>query len=144
MTKQCSYCKQVKDASEFWVRRKGKPELASRCKKCTHEISRAWFKTERGKVAEKKATTNYRTNLRGQVIKHLGGKCKKCGYSDQRALQLDHINGGGSQLRKQKNSWSQFYREVLRGEHPHEIQILCANCNWIKKIENKEIKNAKT
>lgn len=79
----------------------------------------------------------YKENLRKQVIEFLGGKCCKCGYSDWRALQVDHINGGGTQLNKQV-SWSKRYRLILSGGST-EIQLLCANCNWIKRHENKEL-----
>ena len=71
----------------------------------------------------------------------LGGQfCKKCGFKDYRALQIDHIYGGG---RKELRLYShtKFLGKVL--EKPHLYQILCANCNWIKKSENNENYNSK-
>jgi hypothetical protein len=38
----------------------------------------------------------YRKLRRDKIIAYLGGKCIKCGFSDERALQIDHTNGGGS------------------------------------------------
>ena len=75
----------------------------------------------------------------------LGGKrCIKCGFSDERALQFDHINGGGCKDydrfggRKRVDSMQKYYIK-----HPEEakktLQVLCANCNWIKRHENNEI-----
>jgi hypothetical protein len=67
----------------------------------------------------------------------MGGKCIQCGFSDWRALQVDHVHGGGSAERKALKSNSKaFYAKVLA--NPEAYQLLCANCNWIKKYENKE------
>jgi Zn ribbon nucleic-acid-binding protein len=77
-----------------------------------------------------------------RVFKRLGDKCVKCGFSDRRALQLDHINGGGTSVRKSglSRKYSVYYRMLaLAPDTEQFIQILCANCNWIKRHENKEI-----
>lgn len=66
--------------------------------------------------------------LRLKVLTHLGGKCSECGFDDVRALQVDHVNGGGSKD-----------RALFAGREGNEkYQILCANCNWIKKYVNGE------
>lgn len=56
-----------------------------------------------------------------------------------RALQLDHKNGGG---RKEMIAIGvqQMYRQyLLKPELAKEkLQVLCANCNSIKRFENKE------
>lgn len=70
----------------------------------------------------------------------LGGKCVKCGFKDVRALQIDHINGGGSQERKERDFKMNFHKHVLESfiRKENKYQLLCANCNWIKRFENKE------
>jgi hypothetical protein len=84
---------------------------------------------------------------RQEVFELLGNKCANpfnlphpdwC--NDWRCLQIDHVNGGGvRELRGHKNRYS-FYgmviREIKAGSK--EYQLLCANCNWIKRYENKE------
>lgn len=70
-----------------------------------------------------------------------GAKCVKCGYDkDIRALQLDHIHGGGSKDRKTNRSTTkilQIFKDDL--DRLRDVyQILCANCNMIKKFENNE------
>ena len=35
-----------------------------------------------------------------EVIRRLGSKCSRCGFNDERALQIDHIHGGGVQESK--------------------------------------------
>ena len=76
--------------------------------------------------------------MRAQIIANLGGVCILCGFSDPRALQIDHIKGGGKkELATFRGNFRNFYRKVLTGEIDH-VQLLCANCNWIKRYENKE------
>lgn len=79
-----------------------------------------------------------RRRKRRELIELYGGKCVKCGFEDFRALQLDHINGGGRQ--HILNTGRRFYAEWLRTKWAQQkMQLLCANCNWIKKWENNEI-----
>lgn len=84
-----------------------------------------------------KATVKYQRKLRSQAISYLGSVCSNCGFSDIRALQIDHIEGDGSERRKTIDTY-RMYREILRGEPGY--QLLCANCNWIKRVENNEAK----
>lgn len=78
--------------------------------------------------------------VRLRLIILLGGRCN-CGYSDTRALELDHINGGGGKERKKKGNGSygeyRYYLDHL-DEARLKYQVLCRNCNWIKKCENHE------
>lgn len=77
--------------------------------------------------------------VKAAVYELLGKSCVRCGFSDIRALQIDHINGGGSKERK-RTYGRMIYLYILA--HPdesiNELQILCANCNWIKRHENNE------
>lgn len=79
----------------------------------------------------------YRHRLRAAVLSLLGNKCIVCGFSDERALQIDHINGGGAKELKALGNVA-MYRKILAvgGEG---YQLLCANHNWIKRAENKEV-----
>lgn len=80
-----------------------------------------------------------RTNWKMMVFGKLGGVCCQCGFSDIRALQIDHINGDGNTERKEIGSNSpKFYKKVLNDDGK-DYQLLCANCNWIKRSENNEI-----
>lgn len=86
--------------------------------------------------------------LREQALQYLGGKCANpvCGWantdgslgcSDFRCLQIDHVNGDGVKDRRKTGVSSVFLRKVLR-DTSGMYQLLCANCNWIKRVENKE------
>lgn len=73
---------------------------------------------------------------RSRVIKHLGGKCIRCGFDDPRALQADHVKEVGlAHLRSQ--NWRDYHKEILK-DTTGRFQLLCANCNWIKRAENNE------
>jgi len=77
-----------------------------------------------------------REEARRKAIEHLGSCCKRCGFSDLRALQIDHVFGGGTK-HVRSTSWKVRYAEVLT-DTTGKYQLLCANCNWIKKAENNE------
>ena len=78
--------------------------------------------------------------MRSKVLEVLGNKCIKCGFSDSRALQVDHINGGGHKERLNLGGWN-ICKKIISG-YTSAYQLLCANCNAIKRIENKEHRNA--
>ena len=69
---------------------------------------------------------------RRETLEFLGNKCIKCGFSDWRALQIDHINGCGI-----KNRLDRYALLVDVKKHSEKYQLLCSNCNWIKKYESK-------
>ena len=64
----------------------------------------------------------------------LGGRCVTCGMNDYRILQFDHINGNGHSHRKTFNSVAHFYKNIIE-EKGDGIQLLCPNCNWLKRLE---------
>jgi hypothetical protein len=61
------------------------------------------------------------------------------GCKDRRCLQIDHVNNDGYSDRRAKLSRHLFLRKVLADEIG-AYQLLCANCNWIKRFENEENK----
>lgn len=88
----------------------------------------------------KKSQNKCRRKKRDEVIELLGGKCVYCGIIDFRVLQVDHINGGGSAERKSGAYRAGHSYHVINSIKNDEkkYQLLCANCNWIKRYENKE------
>lgn len=80
----------------------------------------------------------YNDRMKAAVYDLLGRKCVECGMEDVRALQIDHVSGSGCQDRKK--SRSNYYKHVLQGilSSPGKYQVLCANCNWIKRSILKE------
>lgn len=70
---------------------------------------------------------------RASLFEVLGHTCVRCGFADKRALQVDHINGDGAEHRRRETNATGLLRSVKA--RPHLFQVLCANCNWIKKSE---------
>lgn len=107
----------------------------------TNKESRVLQVSDYQKDNPEKVNANFRkwySELRAKVMELLGGnppKCVRCGFSDVRCLQIDHINGGGSEQRRHLGSVA-ILNYVLK--HPKEFQLLCANCQWKKRYENKE------
>lgn len=76
--------------------------------------------------------------LHEQILELLGGAvCARCGFTDIRALQIDHIDGNGKQDRKLYKQTIRWYKHILEAGGSG-LQVLCANCNWIKRHENGE------
>lgn len=75
---------------------------------------------------------------RTRALMLLGGRCERCGFNDSRALQFDHVDGNGAKHRREVVGRSSYTmsRHVLK--HPGKFQVLCANCNWIKREEKRE------
>lgn len=74
------------------------------------------------------------------VLAHYGsGKvaCVRCGFSDIRALSIDHINGDGWKDRNVRRGSNICYSLRSLG-YPDGYQTLCMNCQFIKRSENGE------
>lgn len=78
--------------------------------------------------------------LRTAILEILGNKCERCGFEDYRALQIDHIHGGGTKESKSFNHGHSYYVYILKKlkKGSKDYQCLCANCNWIKRVDRKE------
>src|ERR1051326_2595201 len=120
----------------------------SLCRKCrqrsrsysqTHRKQKAvylqaWKKRNKDRVRE--THLRWRRKRRRDLFKRLGNKCKHCGFSDPRALQIDHKKGGGLREIKSHTSYQTYLLTVWR--NLRRYQLLCANCNWIKRHVNEE------
>lgn len=127
--------------------REENPELA---KQAAREATRKWRAANPEKVREqnlrykeKKESQQLRKrqDIRAALLSFFGGVCCKCGFSDPRALHLDHIHGDGNKERKagKGNKWDQ-YRLIQSDPNAARAryQLLCANCNMIKQYERGE------
>jgi len=96
---------------------------------------------EKNKHKYLKRMKERRDNIRKEILGLLGNKCCKCNFDDIRALQIDHIHGKGLRHMRTFSSSLSYYIQVLKEikEGSKDYQLLCANCNWIKKREKKEI-----
>ena len=79
----------------------------------------------------------WKRNKRLELLELIGNsKCIKCGFKDWRALQIDHIKGGGNKDRRDGKDFNRYL--TLIKSNLKAYQVLCANCNWIKRYEEKE------
>ena len=107
-------------------------------------------KTPKSRIVQERTRNKYRKEIRERqriwylelkekVFNALGNKCVKCGFTDKRALQIDHVNGGGYQEIKNLNARQRYYNVLKSIElKDNKYQLLCANCNWIKRFTDKE------
>lgn len=134
--KTCKACLVEKDVEkEFYTT--GNNIKRSICKPChrTYNTKRRKKESDADRHRNRQSGYAYRTRLRGEVVQILGGKCSRCPVADFRCLQIDHVNGGGTKER-QKIGPLAIYRKIIKGATNY--QLLCANCNWIKRYEEKE------
>ena len=80
---------------------------------------------------------------RKAAIEKLGGKCQRCGFRDRRALQIDHYYGDGAAERREYGPRVNeiIYEKIMNGD-TWSYQLLCANCNWIKRAEKNEARSS--
>lgn len=76
--------------------------------------------------------------IRFRLLEALGNKCSVFGFSDERALQIDHFFSDGK-LERHITGASLYYH-MFNNIESGRYQILCANCNWIKRREKNEVK----
>lgn len=73
--------------------------------------------------------------LREQLFAMYGHVCAVCGFSDKRALTLDHINLNGNEERRmlgERGVWQRARDNYL----PDEYRTLCMNCQFIERHKN--------
>jgi len=89
-----------------------------------------------GKMNQRERDRLRRLNIKSSILMHYGkGKCAcvKCGFSDIRALSIDHIEGNGAEHRKMlRRGGLSFYKWLAQNGFPSGYQTLCMNCQWIK------------
>lgn len=150
-TKVCSTCRLEKSSKDdFYQKPNGRP--ASSCKTCVRLGLERWAERnpDEDKAARKRASQKegahiarrrYKYKLRDSVIEKLGGKCawhEGCTWTDPRALQVDHVHGGGNEEKRElKGSTAKFYQKVL-ADTTGKYQLLCACHNVVKRFERFE------
>ena len=112
------------------------------CPQCRCEYNKQYNKQHKTQRQILNATQHSKLKL--EVLQHVSGltipQCK-CGFKDIRALSIDHINGNGNIHRKTAVSscGNIIYRWLKQNNYPSGFQVLCMNCQFIKKTEDREI-----
>ncbi len=132
--KVCNHCKELKPLSDFCKNKTQKDGYNAICKDCTSKNHATYYRSHREQ--EKRAHINYKQKLKVEVFTHYGkGKCAciQCGFTDLRALSIDHLNGGGNAQRRLIHA-ANFYVWLKNNDYPEGYQTLCMNCQWIKRL----------
>jgi hypothetical protein len=72
---------------------------------------------------------------RAASITAYGGRCRCCGTTNQKYLQLDHVNSDGADHKRElynNGRAGSMYTWALRNDFPDRLQLLCANCHQAK------------
>jgi len=135
----CNVCREIVEQKAIAYRLQWKKDNWDRQKlyqkrnrmKPEHKIKAAKWKRARGQIYRMRVLKHYSPDL----------KCIGCGFSDVRALTIDHIDGGGCAHRREikvNHNAREFYRWIIKNNFPDGFQILCCNCQSIKRWENRE------
>lgn len=113
------------------------------CRRCSTRIPQSRYSTGSSFCSDNCARLQYRERLqkagkeknrklREEVFKKLGGaKCTYCGCDVLGALEVNHINGGGSREATQTGrSGLTMYREIVTGRRSsNDLEVACRVCN---------------
>ena len=151
MIKICTRCKKRKSISLFYHDARNVKGLTARCKDCIRISAAKTYKKYKEKrksygkkyylenhdIKNKRAKEKYKKII-CELFNLLGNTCKKCGFEDRRALQLDHINGGGSKERKIRGSdYRQYQRaikKIIKGDKSFQITLTEGKKHQIRRM----------
>ena len=137
--KQCTTCNVEFPIDEFNIKKghfyksNGKPKRQNRCKKCHASASRENY--AQNKEYKKKKTAEYNKNVvipRNmtfvQKYKRIFGKCVKCGETDHRVLDFNHLDQSKKTAGVTQLAWNLASIKRIKNEIK-KCEILCANCH---------------
>ena len=121
ITKICPKCGENKHIKDFHKDRSNPDGFEGFCKICKNKL---------------KVELSYK--LRLEIITNYGGCCSGCGVSNPVLLCIDHVNNNGNEERKKIRSAITLYRKIINENYPPTYQLLCFNCNFLKKVNHEQ------
>jgi hypothetical protein len=89
----------------------------------------------------KKYMKNYHAAIKHKAKWMVGRgilKCVNCGCDDERILEINHKNGGGSKERKKYTNINRYYSDIINGNRSVlDLDIMCRVCNALHYIKLK-------
>ena len=136
--------KKKAEANRRWAEKnpeKVKANRAAWLEKQRNKPKKQRVKTGRDVVKKGAADANRRAVYRHMAIEQLGGACVRCGISDARVLEFDHIaplfrRTSGHKSRSQDAE----IKRIAMGGDATGLQLLCCNCHRIKTRDGGEFK----
>lgn len=147
-TKTCTKCQTEKSLDQFNKHSTTKDKLQVWCGQCKNKSRReqrqlkiGCYANEYEKSREQHLAICHRRYHRYKqvVFEHYSPSmcCVKCGFQDMRALSIDHINSDGAEHRK-KLGGKNIHKWLIENNFPPQFQVLCMNCQFIKRHEKNE------
>lgn len=141
-TKPIQDCSDTRHA-EAWEAKRQRNNAYRRERRAKARENGDVYRAGRGNPDNKRAYARKRhVELRERLFRKIGTQiCVRCGFSDKRALQFDHINSDGAEHRRALASGTAYYAALDAmdaNEFRQQLQVLCANCNTIKREELEE------
>ena len=127
----------MRDKKELWKRYSKEYRLAHK------EERKAYDSTPERRRNQRLSCKKSEAKIKREVLAHYGNgalACVSCGFDDIRALSIDHINGGGTQHTEglNRHGGAGFYRWLHKSGYPEGYQVLCMNCQFVKRVEQRE------
>jgi hypothetical protein len=143
--KTCAPCFYKRRNPNAWIKRVGNTAICISCKKDVSSIPGRYCRkrkqhlachlAKRQRLKEIETAQRHRWGQKQRVVDMLGGACVRCGMTDIRVLQFNHINGGGTREREVLTYFA-FLRAAIAGNYDlNKIDLRCANCNVIFEYE---------
>lgn len=145
-TKFCKRCEKEKTLDKFTACNSTKDRLQAWCKICRNEIRKIARKEKKGCYATEQERYKDKHLIlcrklyyrrKKQAMEHYcpnGIKCASCGFDDIRVLSIDHVDGNGTRHRQELRGVS-IYKWLVANNFPPGFQVLCMNCQFIKRHE---------
>lgn len=143
--KQCSKCGKFLSIKKFHNRKNTKDGLAGWCKNCRIPYAKEYYSKNKERYKRQaeeyysknkerinQVTKEYHTRIKLDILSHYANgppKCACCGESHIEFLGIDHINGKGTQHRREIGVGVSIYNWLRRNNYPKGYRVLCHNCN---------------
>lgn len=108
----------------------------------------AYRQLPRVKAHRNRSNIKHRLKRKMLIVRHYSNGTFACAnpynqhkepYRDIRALTIDHLAGNGAEQKRELGKFGNpFYGWIIRNNFPPGFQVLCANCQFIKRVVNKE------
>ena len=131
-SKKCNICLEDKSLESFSKHSGTKDKKMTYCKICSVQKVKEWRHNnpEKSRNQSKKNGKISSTKYRTLVLSAYGEQCQCCGEDNREFLCIDHIEGGGTQHRKELGKGGRsFYIWLIKNDYPEGYRTLCHNCN---------------
>jgi hypothetical protein len=128
LLRRCDRCQDLKQITEFAVRRKGRGRRDNYCRVCRAQYLREHYEQHRDRYVAR--AVRRKKELKGQRAAYLialfrARPCVDCGEDDPLVLEFDHLGDKKFNIAKgiTNHSWQAVLDEIGK------CDVVCANCH---------------